>query len=181
MIVWVATWYIYKMSSYHRCALYFRTMWYLWSRFRVLKTDQGLSMDIVALTSTTPYVAVSHVWSQGLGNSSSNALRMCQLIRLCHYVQALDRMTRPGQQKQPLTLWLDTVCCHVACDVATAAGRKSALKLMHETYARATHVLVLDVELEHVVTTNASVLELAIKFVHSAWTKRLWTFQEGAL
>ena len=42
------------------------------------------------------YVAISHVWSDGLGNTQHNALPQCQLRRICNLVQSLNQPDEPS-------------------------------------------------------------------------------------
>ena len=42
-----------------------------------------------ALVSRTPYVAISHVWGDGMGNANANALPSCQIQRLSSLVKAV--------------------------------------------------------------------------------------------
>jgi hypothetical protein len=58
----------------------------------IIKSDQiplismslegDLDLQVVQCTPYTTYTAISHVWSDGLGNPYSNALPRCQLLRL---------------------------------------------------------------------------------------------------
>lgn len=47
-----------------------------------LSLEGDLDLKVVKCTPWTTYTAISHVWSDGLGNPKSNALYLCQLLRL---------------------------------------------------------------------------------------------------
>ena len=131
------------------------------------------NIELVPASAGTPYVAISHVWSHGLGNLHGNSLPRCQLARISEFVNNL-----PGASGNRKTLfWMDTICFPVHhVDAANAA-----LKFMRRTYKDADRVLVLD---RYLTTTEAKPLlrtECLVRIICSNWTRRLWTLQEGAL
>jgi len=123
------------------------------------------------------YIAISHVWSDGLGNPSENKIRCCQAKRLGHLVAQLS-----GVYNQ-VPFWIDTICVPLRESLRNLAIRK-----MKSTYEKATQVLVLDSQLQK---TSAGALqsfsniafykETGTKILNSGWMRRLWTFQEGRL
>jgi len=127
---------------------------------------------LVQSSNSTPYVAMSHVWSDGLGNPRTNSLPKCQFERIQKLVNALhsDR-----ELASPVPFWLDTVCVPLHAET-----RKTAIRRMAKTYDSAARVLVLDVSLSG---TSAGVLadELLMRIRCTPWTQRLWTLQEGML
>ena len=52
-------------------------------------TDGNLQLDVVTANPSIEYVAISHVWSGGLGNFVQNTLPLCQLHRLYELLIAL--------------------------------------------------------------------------------------------
>ena len=125
----------------------------------------------------TTYVAISHVWSEGLGNEKQNSLPLCQLEKLNGLVQNLYASDPCKSVTVPF--WIDTLCC----PVNPRRGRNLAIKAMGRIYKNAHKVLVLDSYLQDF-EPNASPSgrsEILLKPFFSQWTKRLWTFQEGAL
>lgn len=46
-------------------------------------------LDVRELRASDTYVAISHVWSDGLGNSDENALPICQLKKIRRSVEAI--------------------------------------------------------------------------------------------
>ena len=143
-------------------------------------------LNLVEKTPHTRYVAISHIWAQGLGNSYANGLRRCQIDRIYKCVVALERSLEGDQQ---ILIWIDTLCCPVVpADCfekseieAIRSLRKRAIELMRVTYGDAACVLVLDTELEATKLRNMPVLEVAARCILSFWTRRLWTLQEGVL
>ncbi|CAF9933336.1 MAG: hypothetical protein ALECFALPRED_005566 [Alectoria fallacina] len=121
-------------------------------------------------TDATPYVAISHVWADGLGESSANSLPQCQLARLG---RMLDPFAEAGTR--PL-VWLDTLCCPV-----NPEAKRLALLQMRRTYAEANKTLILDSSLYNFDSQDLSVAEIHARILTSGWMRRLWTLQEGAL
>ena len=163
-------------------------------RVRQGHTLEELSIDIVASRPTSRYVALSHVWADGLGNPKSNALPRCQLSNLGKVIQDLDEVTStsdaqdyyvhetsmknetPRVEKE-LFLWCDTLCC----PVETEEAKHLALEYMYQTYENAAHVLVLDASLRRYDVERLDIDEVSIRIFTSPWMRRLWTLQEGAL
>ncbi|KIX96499.1 uncharacterized protein Z520_07765 [Fonsecaea multimorphosa CBS 102226] len=138
-----------------------------------INRDEPLS--IIKSSSSTPYVAISHVWSHGLGNVRTNAIRKCQMIRLWGYFQKLQGMEHQPAETQRF-FWLDTLCVPLAND----ESRKAAIARLTETYREAEIVLVLDQDLQRcpIPTTTE---EISMRLGCSDWMRRLWTLKEGVL
>ena len=49
---------------------------------RITGSGPALKVAAVQATPSKPYVAISHIWADGLGNPSANTLPVCQLERL---------------------------------------------------------------------------------------------------
>ncbi len=77
-----------------------------------------------------PYVAISHVWSDGLGNPNHNSLPFCQIKRLQELVQE--------STGKPLPFWIDTICVPLEERL-----RGKAIANMAKVYRSAAAVLVL--------------------------------------
>lgn len=131
-------------------------------RMRRGQTLEELSVDIVASRPESRYVALSHVWADGLGNPYANALPRCQLSYIGQLINNLDvaahsrairdldlKEKHGGVQQEheeeveELLLWCDTLCC----PVRPKAAKLMALEYMYQTYKNACHVLVLDASL----------------------------------
>ncbi|KAI7195351.1 hypothetical protein KC316_g2763 [Hortaea werneckii] len=131
-------------------------------------TDDGTETD-------TPYVALSHVWAEGLGNPVANALPRCQLNHVFKSVEQLRQEL--GLQQRKLLVWLDTLCC----TVSSQKHRNMCLQQMQQIYRDATAVLVLDAQLAHFSASELDSVEICARLLFSTWMRRLWTLQEGAL
>lgn len=129
-----------------------------------------------------PYVAISHVWSGGLGNPRANSLPLCQMERIANHVAKLF-------QNEGALFWIDTLCVP-----HSKHGKRLAIKKMKDTYQNADRVLVLDVQLmrtpidfqcwQRSPEDNRRVnlaKELLLRIALCGWMRRLWTFQEGAI
>lgn len=117
------------------------------------------------------YVAISHVWSDGLGNVQRNALPACQLRRLGVLV------TNVLNVSTQCYFWLDTICC----PRKDRHFRDLAISKMRQTYAEAALVLVLDSSLLRQSLSSITPVEILLRVLVSSWNGRLWTLQEGAL
>lgn len=113
-----------------------------------------------------PYVALSHVWADGLGSTSENGLPLCQLQQLSALVSTL----RPNA-----AFWIDSICVPKA-----ELARKKAIGMMARTYQDAEAVLVLDSSLQLMNSTESLGAKL-LAVLTSGWMRRLWTLQEGVL
>jgi len=73
-------------------------------------------LTIEPAQSDSVYLAISHVWSGGLGNVNENALPICQLQRLARHLEAVcselglkDQLGITGS----ILFWMDTLCIPV--------------------------------------------------------------------
>lgn len=125
------------------------------------------------------YVAISHVWSDGMGNPSENALPECELRRIQRCVDNLD--DSPSEQpSQHLFFWMDTLCVPLEAEY-----RNLAIIRMAKTYFHASKVLVLDnwlrFDMSGSDTSESDPRKILFKIAFSTWTTRLWTYQESVL
>jgi hypothetical protein len=121
------------------------------------------------------FVAISHVWSDGLGNPQANALPACQILRIAitfkHYAKTGQFPNiGPGDR---LYFWIDTLC------VPANSGLKSkALAVLNQTFEMAAAVVVLDNDLQKASVTRPYVEKIA-RIRTSRWMTRLWTLSEA--
>lgn len=128
--------------------------------------NTGPTVTIVPSDGKMSFVAVSHVWSHGLANASSNALPRCQLDRICTFAKKLEG--------SPSYLWIDTLC--VPRQPFTL--RRIAIQGIRKVYEQASSVLVLDEELMACQLKCLS-LEAKLMLINlSGWMRRLWTLHE---
>ena len=123
----------------------------------------------MCLTENGDYVAISHVWSDGLGHSPGvNALPECQIRRL-HDLILVTGLREP-------IVWIDALCV----PAENGPGKRSALAQMADVYRNATNVLVLDSDL--LLTPSSSCNEeILLRIALSKWMRRLWTLEEGVV
>lgn len=139
-------------------------------------TLDDVSVKLVLSQSTSPYIALSHVWADGLGNPFENALPRCQLDFLRQTINDYYAIVSP-QATEEVLLWCDTLCC----PVEPGKAKNMALAQMKKTYLEATRVLVLDASIRTYDYQTMDADEACIRILNSGWTRRLWTLQEGAL
>jgi len=124
-----------------------------------------------------PYVALSHVWAQGLGNARSNSLPYCQLSTIKGMASRIQP-TDSAPDSSKLAIWVDTLCIPVSPGLKDV--RKLAINCLAATYREAEHVLVLETGLMSS-SSSASRIEKCSRLLCSAWLRRLWTYQEAVL
>lgn len=138
------------------------------------------------------YYAISHVWSEGLGNKDANAIYRCQLRDIMEQV----RQTRQAQNftdqapnstahaQDPMYIWLDTLCIPPSGTITGASGmssKKLAIQRIDCIFAAATSVIVRDKSLqnERVDFFEAPPLQQAMYLYNMTWLTRCWTLAEG--
>ncbi|KAK1701154.1 hypothetical protein BDP55DRAFT_11168 [Colletotrichum godetiae] len=145
------------------------------------------------------YVALSHVWSEGMGNPSANALPFCQLAYVQHRAmmayQVVEEKETDGSkdgsgiliQTKPkirqLNIWIDTMCC----PATPGYGKNLCLSMMREIYSNANVVMVRSAVLEAlnigdiVRDPSKGVMDVASQVYLSPYMRRMWTLQEAVL
>lgn len=123
-----------------------------------------------------PYVALSHVWADGLGNPTGNAIFRCQLEDIHEVLHSQPSAVATNEQK--VAFWLDTLCIPV--QATHQALRDFSIQRMRDIYKNASAVLVVDPDLR-ALTVEASDAELLSRLLSCNWSSRLWTYQEAAL
>ncbi|KAB2573394.1 hypothetical protein DBV05_g7943 [Lasiodiplodia theobromae] len=121
------------------------------------------------------YIAISHVWSDGLGNPTENAMPLCQLRRINSILQVLPGI--PSSSNGGVPFWIDTLCC----PAINSPAKRLAITRMRETYASADSTFVLSADLQAIEASQLPTIDLAYLVSLSSWASRLWTLQEGAL
>lgn len=129
------------------------------------RNGQGEVQYEIVDTTEREYIAISHVWSHGLGNPSKNALPLCQIQLLFKRIRVIA--------SPDVVLWIDTISVPIKPKWKTTAIRK-----LRDVYGKASKVLVIDRHLQQV---NSNWLEQCLQLLASEWMQRLWTLQEGRL
>lgn len=160
---------------------------------KIRAEDATLSLQVVRRTPHTRYVAISHVWADGLGNPTSNALPLCVLKQMVDWLRALPtapadkrRRGRPRASSKMLKsssslplFWMDTLCIPVGA--VFGESKVSAINRMASIYAGASQVLVLDQSLRKYQAARRTAPDVLAAILSSTWMTRSWTFQEGAI
>lgn len=154
-------------------------------------TTGNLSIDVLASQDCESFIAISHIWSDGLGNDTANALYECQLVDVVQQARRLQSLLRektdhsqttPVAQSlhtnfpnsEPVLFWLDTLCIPLDRDV-----RKLAIGRIDWTFAAAKAVLVRDPSIRHLSPLEMPLLQLAVHMRCLKWLTRCWTLAEG--
>ncbi|KAI1459087.1 hypothetical protein F4805DRAFT_456171 [Annulohypoxylon moriforme] len=165
-----------------------------------------LHMTLRPSRTVSGYIAISHVWADGLGNPTANSLPRCQLRllydRLYHTPQepgwaqlyhpagmvSLFREdfqgfrwnSRKTHKNYEANFWMDTLCIP-PYNQGQNDIRQKALGAMGQVYAGAESVLVLDEGLQNIQHSYLESHEVSAHIISSAWMTRCWTYQEGIL
>lgn len=151
----------------------------------------GLQYIVEPSTPGLDYLAISHVWADGLGNPDGNVLPACQLAYIYSAIKkALDTETHV-MQKYPeylqqtkrnqygtVAIWFDTLCIPVGQE--HQGLRDFSINEMNRIYKDASGVLVFDPDLQ-ALHPEATKPEWMTRLLLSGWCGRLWTFQEGTV
>ena len=130
------------------------------------------SKPTVTIEDSGPYIAISHVWSDGLGNTVANALPSCQLLRLRRLALGVSVKFCDDVP----AIWIDTLLV----PVEKGREKRMALSQLYNYYQRADNILVLDSDLLKA-SRECSEEELLTRIYFSTWMRRLWTLEEGIL
>jgi hypothetical protein len=143
--------------------------------------EHGVSeIDIVESNWKTPFMAISHVWADGLSNKDHNSLPRCQLSLLRDRIDALftggSAIQGPLAKRSHHLFWIDTL--YIPLRQEYESERRLAIASLNKIYRRADKVLVLNPELGKF-SCNVSNQELSIRIASAPWWRRLWNFPEG--
>lgn len=170
----------------------------------ITQGSRGPRLALVRRNPRTNYTAFSHVWADGLGNPSANAMPQCQIQRLWGYVRGIRNGTSEfgvlgvwGPTRSPFypfqeLIWIDTLCIPVgpAHDTHIQQVKSQAINHMAPIYAEAAVVCVLDAELQKIkayhgthdlAEDEVAATEVSAMLLCSAWMGRTWTLQEAAV
>lgn len=136
----------------------------------ILDGEPRLAVSARSKTSPGDYIAISHVWADGLGGSTEIGLNLCQVERVSRLCSSLRRA--------PTTIyfWIDCLCIPRSDrDVYF-----QALIGIRDVYINASLVLVIDKTIEQ--CTSLSSTEYLYAHIYlSAWMQRMWTYEEAVL
>ncbi|KAH5429435.1 hypothetical protein HBI32_070870 [Parastagonospora nodorum] len=152
----------------------------------------SLTLKLHTRKRSSKYVAISHVWADGLGNAFENGLPACQLRMLQTYLGQISSDRSPwsafAKSKGSTLFWMDTLCIPVQLappavpfsneDLKDIKGK--AIDKMSMVYSSSSHTLVLDAEMRTIPVSADHATKLAYSQC-CGWTTRSWTLQEGCL
>jgi hypothetical protein len=136
-------------------------------------SEQGPELEVKDFHGGQEYIAISHVWSDGMGNPQQNAIRPCLIRYLNFCVQKVFEGLKLGAEPK---FWLDTICV----PLSPREARDAAIENMRRVYANASSVLVITQDLISR-PLPSTFQETVVRICQSKWFKRLWTMQEGIL
>ncbi len=134
----------------------------------VVQYDPTRNEFTVLRASEVSYVAISHVWADGLGSTTEKGLPKCQ-------IQGLSKKVKQVASNDTGAFWMDSLCVPEMQEM-----RKRAIGLMAKTYRNANATLVLDSGIRHC-SVSAPLEEKLLSVLSCGWMQRLWTLQEGLL
>ncbi|KAK5463031.1 hypothetical protein LTS15_002743 [Exophiala xenobiotica] len=134
----------------------------------------SFNLEYVEFAGNLSFCAISHVWSDGLGNNETNSLPTCQVRRLYTVAQEILRRGQGGSGKSCL-IWIDTLCVP-----RRQPFRKFAISRIATSFAKAKAVLVLDSELQQI-SSKTAISEVLTRISCCGWMRRVWTLREGSL
>ncbi|KAJ5893478.1 hypothetical protein N7495_005169 [Penicillium taxi] len=174
------------------------------------KNERGgcKSWEVVSARVDSRYVAVSHVWSDGLGNTDDNSIWKCQLDMIVESISNLpnhrgETMSHlafnrretllpwsiPGiySRNEPYDLfWLDILCIPTksALDRSNCVDdpktfRTATISQISAVFAGAMQVMILDREMQRLRRDTSQMPEILALFQGSNWASRAWTYKEG--
>ena len=120
----------------------------------------------------TPFVAISHVWSDGLCSDTNTGLPACQMSSLKQLAALCKNESIPYFH----LIYIDTLCIPRDENI-----KKLAINTMARVYTTASIVLVLDSTLRTVNVGTSSAARVLLQIITSPWNHRLWTLQEALL
>ena len=127
---------------------------------RITRSPLGKTeLEVVPYTSSSRFIAVSHVWADQQFGSAQNCLPKCQVVYLEEVLSSLPmedwglrewvtmwRSSQPGEIVPPSRtyeyFWLDSFCIPQAAEHADL--RSKAIESMNLIYAAASHTFVFD-------------------------------------
>jgi hypothetical protein len=139
---------------------------------------KGRKLEVVPGEAGTKYIAMSHVWSDGLGNFKANEIPACQLGRIQTAVDSLyhDCSIIDDSNVPSMPFWMDTLL--IPNDPKLKEIKDATIINMTQIYKHARAVLVIDSEVATCSLTSDS-LSVLYRILLSNWMRRLWTLQEG--
>ena len=133
----------------------------------------GVVLEVCCMEEGKRFMAISHVWADGRGNKSANALPEC----IIWDIQITVNSAAEGDTTENIPFWMDTLCL----PLQPRSIRNKAIADIPRPFRNAEAVLVVDSYLQEQEANALSSLEILARMQASNWTTRLWTLCEGRL
>jgi hypothetical protein len=170
-------------------------------KFKKSSTPSEFELELTDHTESPEYATISHVWSDGYGNTEKNELYRCQLNYFCEllkWAQVSRLQHRKGQSSknaEPLPFWLDTLVIPIPpkrnspTDDAELENKKNkyrearvkAISQIYTVFSKAKYTVVIDNGLSDMPWDDRDYTTTAMRILASGWMRRLWTLQEAFL
>lgn len=121
-----------------------------------------------------PYIAISHVWADGMGSTSEKGLPVC-VVKFLSEAATTAFNSLHNAELDTVPFWIDSLCIPSRANL-----RGKAIGLMAKTYASAAAVVVIDATIRNISVSDPVQEQLFVLYV-STWVQRLWTLQEALL
>ena len=132
--------------------------------------------SVVPYSPGMQYIVISHVWADGLGNPTGNAMGAYQIKRLAKLVKNFSDF-----HHAEVYFWIDSMCIPRLPSPSERTARNQGIQMMFDTFSNAFAIIVLSLDLMNYSANQADYLEAAMRIATSNWMRRLWTFQEGVM
>jgi hypothetical protein len=173
---------------------------------RLSESKNGVQLKVEHARAWSRFTAISHPWSDGMGNSRANSLHECLLRRLLTDMRFMSKHRGRYSEHQGIKdpfmwssehyktkqngflFWMDTLCLPAKPEPCMTENlqrhrkdiRRKAIAQMARIYASAERVLVLDEELRATDVSTSHPIDAMALLACSTWGTRAWTYQEGA-
>jgi hypothetical protein len=130
------------------------------------------------------YATISHIWSDGYGNSRDNRCQLDYFWRLLRQAETYRSIQGQGIELttvEPLPFWLDTLVIPVKKSVRSKKARTKAIHQIHRVFSNAKYTVVIDNGLSTKAWDYGNYTTTAMRILASGWMRRLWTLQEAYL
>lgn len=143
-------------------------------------------LNVVEKDDETPYITISHVWTDGLGDPFANTILACQLTGISKSLENIAS-NNPQLQLRPqqsLPFYLDTLCNPAPPspphDSSSLRTGTLSLRQTHTLHTSSHGTLILDPDCA-LLSPSSPFHEVICRLALSTWNTRLWTYLESAL
>jgi hypothetical protein len=139
-------------------------------RLETINGKYHLRVKAASNNNRIDYIAVSHVWADGLGGKTESGLNQCQIERLRKLCTSISETANNAW------FWVDSL----GIPRRDKNIYYKALVGIRDVYINASAVLVIDKTIEECTTSSTTEVLYAHIYL-SAWMQRMWTYEEAVL